>query len=78
MQSATNCAQIKAMEADIRTMERAIKTRGRSLNPVRIFKRGQLKGLVCEAGREGDTSNRDIAREVSTHMNWECTSAPVR
>lgn len=66
-------AAIKATEADLATIERAIVMCGGSLGPVRIFKRGHLKRLVCNAMREGVEGNRDIAREVIRHMGWECT-----
>ena len=49
-----------------------------SLAPVRIFKRGQLKRLVCEALRKGVTGNRDIAREVIARKEWECTDERLR
>lgn len=71
-------AQIKAIEADIRTIERAIEMCGGSLGPVRIFKRGQLKRLVCEAMREGVTGNREIARKVIARMGWKCTDERLR
>lgn len=71
-------AQIKVIEADIRTIERAIEMCGGSLGPVRIFKRGQLKRLVCDAMREGAEGNRDIALVVIDRMGWETTSERVR
>jgi len=44
---------------------------GGSLDPVRIFKPGQLKRMVCEVMREGVTGSREIAREVIRRMEWE-------
>lgn len=64
---------IKTARADLRTIEAAIKVMDPEAGPVRIFGRGQLKRLVCEAMREGVTGNREIAREVITRMGWECT-----
>lgn len=71
-------AQIKAIEADIRILERAIGMCGGSLGPARVFKRGKLKQMVCGAMREGHEGNHAIALEVITRMGWEATDERVK
>ncbi|WP_417488864.1 hypothetical protein [Maricaulis sp.] len=46
--------------------------------PVRIFERGQLKRLVCDAMRAGVEGNRAIALSVIETMGWEATDERVR
>ncbi|WP_022697194.1 hypothetical protein [Euryhalocaulis caribicus] len=71
-------AEIKALRADLKTVEAAIRIMGGDTSPQRIFKRGQLKRLVCDAMREGAESNRDIALVVIREMDWEATDERVR
>ena len=38
-----------------------------------LFKHGQLHRMVCDAVRNGETDNQDIARIVIDEMDLECT-----
>lgn len=71
-------ATIKSAQADLRIIEAAIKVIDPEAGPVRLFGRGQLKRLVCEAIRAGHEGNREIAREVIARMGWECTDERLR
>lgn len=59
---------LKAIEAAIRVFEGTPKKR-----PDKLFARGHLMALVCNAMRAGHESNRDIARYVVEQMEWEPT-----
>ncbi|WP_417495537.1 hypothetical protein [Maricaulis sp.] len=71
-------AIIKSAQADLRTIEAAIRVMGGNAAPTQLFARGQLKALVCDAMRAGAEGNHAIALAVIARMEWEATDERVR
>tara|TARA_R110000744_G_scaffold125730_15_gene231914 strand:+ start:65548 stop:65844 length:297 start_codon:yes stop_codon:yes gene_type:complete len=69
---------IKSAQSDLKTIEAALRIMGEETGRVRLFERGRLKAMVCDAMRAGHTGNRDIAQEVIARMGWEATDERVR
>ena len=69
---------ITQARADLRTIEAAIRLIDPDTGPVRLFERGKLKQMVCEAMREGHEGNHAIALEVITRMGWGATDERVK